>query len=115
VTYMLLIYQPAGYQPSESTASEMFQAYMAYSEQLRNAGAFVDGAALVPPTSATTVRLREGKKLITDGPFAETKEWLGGFYVLECDSLDRALELAADCPGAKYGSVEIRPFMELPD
>jgi len=112
---MLLIYQPADYQPSESKQSEMFQAYMAYSERIRKAGAFVDGAALVPPTSATTVRIRDGKRLITDGPFAETKEFLGGFYVLECDSLDRALELAADCPGASYGSIEIRPFMDLPD
>ena len=115
MTYMLLIYQPTDYQPSETTSSEMFQAYMAYGERLRKAGAFVDGAALVQPTSATTVRVRDGKKLITDGPFAETKEWLGGFYVLECDSLDRALELAADCPGAKNGSIEIRPFMDLPD
>jgi len=65
---MLLIYQPADYQPSESKQSEMFQAYMAYSERIRKAGAFVDGAALVPPTSATTVRIRDGKRLITDGP-----------------------------------------------
>ena len=115
MTYMLLIYQPTDYQPSESAGNEMYQAYLAYSEQLRKAGAFVDGAALVQPTSATTVRIRDGKKLITDGPFAETKEWLGGFYVLECDTLDRALELAADCPGAKNGSVEIRPFMDIPD
>jgi hypothetical protein len=59
------------------------------------------------------VRVRDGKRLITDGPFAETKEWLGGYYVIECDSLDRALDLAADCPGAKWGSIEIRPVMDI--
>jgi hypothetical protein len=94
---------------------EMFQAYVAYTERVRAAGALVDASPLVEPSSATTVRVRDGKRMITDGPFAETKEWLAGYYVIECDSLDRALDLAADCPGASYGSIEIRPVMDIGD
>jgi hypothetical protein len=59
------------------------------------------------------VRVRDGNKLFTDGPFAETKEWLGGFYMVECDSLDKALELAALCPGATFGSIEVRPVIDM--
>jgi hypothetical protein len=114
VTYMLLIYQPDPPQDAPPAAMEgMFQAYTAYTERVRASGAFVDASPLVAPSSATTVRVRDGKRLITDGPFAETKEWLGGYYVIECDSLDRALDLAADCPGASYGSIEIRPVMDI--
>lgn len=114
MTYMLLIYQPADHQPNESSDSAIFQAYMKYTEEVRKAGAFVGAAPLVPTSSATTVRVRDGKRLITDGPFADTKEWLGGYYVVECDSLDKALDLAA-CPGASYGSVEVRPVLGLSD
>jgi hypothetical protein len=114
VTYMLLIYQP---NPSREIAPAemegMFAAYTAYTERVKQSGAFVGAAPLVEPSSATTVRVRDGKRLITDGPFAETKEWLVGYYVIECDSLDRALDLAADCPGASYGSIEIRPVMDI--
>ena len=70
------------------------------------------GEALHPTSAATTVRVREGKTLTTDGPFAETKEQLGGFYVLKCKDLDEAIEVAAKIPGAKVGSIEIRPIME---
>lgn len=62
----------------------------------------------------TTVRVREGKRVTTDGPFAETKEWLSGFYLVDCKSLDEALEWATKIPGAKYGSIEVRPLMEIP-
>ena len=113
---MLLIYQPdPPRDAAPSEMAEMFQAYTAYTERVRASGAFVDAAPLVAPSSATTVRVRDGKRVITDGPFAETKEWLGGYYVIECDSLDRALDLAADCPGASYGSIEIRPVMDIGD
>lgn len=113
MTYMLLIFQPEDFQPSESAASETFQQYMKYTEALRSAGSFVDAAPLVPPSSATTIRVRDGKRLITDGPFVETKEWLAGYYVIECDSLDKALDLAAACPGAHNGSVEVRPVVDI--
>jgi hypothetical protein len=71
------------------------------------------GDALYPTTSATTVRLREGKILTTDGPFAETKEQLGGYYMLNCKDLDEAIELAAKIPEARHGSIEIRPIVEF--
>ncbi len=70
------------------------------------------GEALHPTSAATTVRVREGKILTTDGPFAETKEQLGGFYVLKCKDLDEAIEVAAKIPGAQVGSIEIRPIVE---
>jgi hypothetical protein len=67
----------------------------------------------MPTNTATTVRVRDGKILTTDGPFAETKEQLGGFYLLDCDDLDKAIEIAARIPGARHGSIEIRPVMEI--
>jgi len=75
---------------------------------------YVGGEALQPIATATTVRVKNGKTLSTDGPFAETREQLGGYYILECDTLDEALEAAKECPGALYGTVELRPIMELP-
>jgi hypothetical protein len=72
------------------------------------------GDALQPTATATTVRLRQGKTLVTDGPFAETKEQLGGYYLIEADSLDEATAWAAKLPGSKHGSVEIRPVMQVP-
>jgi hypothetical protein len=74
----------------------------------------VDGAPLQGVETATTVRMREGKRVVTDGPFAETKEFLGGFYTFECATLDEALDWAAKIPGAKYGSIEVRPIMVIP-
>jgi hypothetical protein len=115
MTYMLLIYGPhADHEPTPAEFEGMIKSYEAYTEQVRKSGAYVDASPLAPPSSATTVRVRDGAKLITDGPFAETKEWLAGYYMVECDSLDKAMELAAACPGAAWGSVEIRPVMGLP-
>ena len=71
------------------------------------------GAALMSSNTATTVRVRNGKTLTTDGPFAETKEQLGGYYLLNCDDLDEAIEIAAKIPGARHGSIEIRPVLEF--
>jgi hypothetical protein len=82
---------------------------------LRQRGAYLGGEALQPVTTATTVRVRDGETVTTDGPFVETKEAIGGFYLVEARDLDEALELAAACPGAKYGSMEVRPVNEFPE
>jgi hypothetical protein len=81
---------------------------------LKKADVWRAGEPLQPPSTATTIRIRQGNRVTTDGPFAETKEWLSGFYLAECESLDEALEWAAKCPGATYGAMEVRPLMELP-
>jgi len=112
--YMLLIYsEPPTQPPTEAAINTIRGEYNAFTEDIRKRGAFVDGSALVPASSASTVRVRNGNRAITDGPFAETKEWLGGYYVIEAPSLDGALEAAAMCPGAKYGSVEVRPLVDM--
>jgi hypothetical protein len=113
--YLLLIYTDE--QKEQSMSQEemgaMFQAYGEYTEALKASGCHVAGQALKPTTTATTVRVRESKNLHTDGPFAETKEQLGGFYMVDCETLDEALEWAAKIPSAKYGSIEVRPIMDI--
>ena len=114
--YVILIYDdPAvlGAMPEHERRALMGE-YMAYSESLRQAGVYVDGQPLEATTTATTLRLRDGKQLITDGPFAETREALGGFYTIDCETLDDALAHAARCPSARTGSVEVRPVMRIP-
>ena len=112
--YMLLIYNNeaewAGRSDEERGA--IFGEYYDFSETV--ADRTVHGAPLQPSSDATTVRVRNGETLVTDGPFAETKEQLGGFYMIEAESLDDALEIAARVPGAKYGSIEVRPVMPVP-
>ena len=93
--------------------AEQGAAYDVFTTGVQASGAFLSGDPLQPTHTATTVRVRNGKTLTTDGPFAETKEALGGFYVLNCKDLDEALELAAKIPGAKSGSIEVRPIMEF--
>jgi hypothetical protein len=111
VQYMLLIYHgDSDREPAPAEIAAMMTDYGAFNERLEARKAYVDGSRLAPATSATTVRVRDGRSVITDGPFAETKEWLGGYYVIEAASLDDALQIGADCPGAKYGSIEIRPL-----
>jgi hypothetical protein len=88
-------------------------AYKAYTQALAEAGVMAGGAALQPPPTATTVRLRNGKRQVQDGPFAETKEQLGGYYVVEVPNLDKALEWAARCPAAASGGVEVRPNLSM--
>jgi hypothetical protein len=85
--------------------------YYAYARQAREAGVMTGGAPLAPATAATSVRMRDGERLIADGPFAETKEVLGGFFELECTNLDEALDWAARIPGARYGTIEVRPVV----
>jgi hypothetical protein len=92
-------------------SAEVLAAYGAFSEEAAAAGVMLGGEGLEPTSAATTVRVRDGERLLSDGPFAETKEQLGGFYLLECGSLDEAIEWASKIPGAASGSVEVRPVM----
>ena len=111
--YMLLIYsnEEAWDRRSEEEQGQMMQAYGAFTQELRDSGAMVAGDALEPTETATTVRVQNDETLTTDGPFAETKEQLGGYYLIEAGSLDEAIEWAAKIPGARHGSVEVRPVM----
>jgi hypothetical protein len=93
----------------------MMKAYNEFTEAIRNAGVMVGGEGLQPTATATTIRVRDGERVLTDGPFAETKEQLGGFYLLDCASKDEAIEWASQIPGAQSGSVEVRPVMDYPD
>jgi hypothetical protein len=110
--YMLLMYanesKAPEYTPEEHQAAA--QAWYAFGQEAEAAGVLVSNNGLCPVADATTVRVREGKMLITDGPFAETHEQLGGYYLLDCQDLDEALRWAAKIPLAKYGSIEVRPL-----
>jgi len=112
--YLLTIYEDesawATMSPEES--GRIMARYGAFGEELKAAGAYCDGEGLQPTQTATTVRVRDGERLTTDGPFAETKEQLGGYYVVECKDLDEAIAWAAKIPGAETGSVEVRPVMD---
>ena len=111
--YLLLIYneEPAEMPPAEVLADQS-AAYDVFTNEIRDRGLFLAGEALHPTTSATTVRVRDGQTVTTDGPFAETKEALGGFYMVSAADLDEAIELAAKIPGARNGSIEVRPILE---
>lgn len=114
--YAILIYDensanPSPEPPPAEVVQQVMDEYFAYSRMLRERGAFVAGEALTPVQTATTIRTRDGRTTTTDGPFAETKEALGGFYIVEAKDLDEALELGAACPGARFGSVEVRPVV----
>ncbi len=113
--YMMLIYgdESVWDQETEAEMAEKMAAYNAFTKEVQAKGIFVGGEALQPTRTATTVRVREGRTLTTDGPFAETKEALGGFYILNCKDLDEALEYAAKIPDAKVGSIEVRPITEF--
>jgi len=91
----------------------IYAAFGAFTQEVKDRGVYLGGNPLHPTSTSTTVRVRDNKVLTTDGPFAETKEQLGGYYLLNCANLDEAIELAAKIPSAKYGSVEIRPILEL--
>jgi hypothetical protein len=110
--YMLLIYGPE-WTPGEDQAMPDMEPWNVYTAWLREKGIFRAGDPLAPSTAATTIRVRDGQRLTTDGPFAETKEVLGGYYIIETDDLDLALEAAARCPGAAYGSMEVRPIVNM--
>jgi hypothetical protein len=112
--YLLLIYteEPTEMPPADVIAAQT-AAYDAFSNEVRDRGLLEAGEALHPTTSATTVRVRDGETVTTDGPFAETKEALGGFYLISAKDLDEAIELAAKIPGAVHGSIEIRPILDF--
>ena len=113
--YMLMIFaseagEPA---PSPDQVKQRVAAYGAYTEALKQAGALLDGNRLQPSSSATTVRLADAKTQVFDGPYAETKEQLGGYYLIEAPDLDVAISWAARCPGASHGTVEVRPVWTM--
>ena len=113
--YLLLIYtQETDVMPSDDEAAASHAAYGAFTADIKARGLFQAGEALTPTTTATTVRVVDGQVLATDGPFAETKEALGGFYLIEARDLDEAIEIAAKIPAATNGSIEVRPIWELP-
>ena len=106
--YLLLIYEQEKRFESGFDKVEMAE-YGAFGKEFESA--IIGGHALKPTNTATTVRVREGKRLTTDGPFAETKEQLGGYYLVEAPDLDAAIHIAAKIPGVRYGSIEVRPLM----
>ena len=112
--YMLLIYQDEQSWNSinEAERQQIYSEYGALVEQLHASGQFVSGSELQPITTATSLRVRDGKELITDGPFAETHEQLGGYFLVEAENLDEATKIAARIPSAKTGTIEIRPLAE---
>jgi hypothetical protein len=112
--YMVLIYNCDRPEPGDPGFAEALARVNAFAEECRRRNAFVAGDPLQGEDTATTVRVRDGRTLITDGPFAETHEHLGGYYILECDTLDEVLELAAICPFAEEGGVEVRPLAGVP-
>ncbi len=113
--YMLLLYSAAGTGPDpDSPEGEAHMGrWFAVTDEMARAGVLVAGDALQPVTTATTLRERDGEVLLTDGPFAETKELLGGYYLIDVPDLDEATKWAAKMPLAPYGSVEIRPVQEF--
>jgi hypothetical protein len=116
--YLILIYDaetanPSPEPPDPAVLGEVLEQYNAYTTMLKDTGAFIAGEALRPVTTATTLREKDGQTITTDGPFAETKEGLGGFYLIEVTDLDAALVLAAKCPGIRFGSIEVRPVVDF--
>ncbi len=91
----------------------MMAEYMEFGEEMAERGVLQGGERLHPTTDATTVRVRDGEVLTSDGPFAETKEQIGGYYLVDCKDLDEAIEIAAKIPGAQHGSIEVRPIWEM--
>ncbi|CAN5585701.1 YciI family protein [soil metagenome] len=116
--YALLIYDentasPSPEPPDPAVWGKVMEEYNAFSRDLNEAGTNLGGEALQPVPTATSVRVRDGRTVTTDGPFAETKEALGGFYLIEAKDLDEALAWAARCPGSWYGTVEVRPVIDF--
>ncbi len=113
--YLLMIYcdEAADLQRSEAEQQAEMGAYFGYTEELQKSGAMRGGEALHPSSTATTVRVRNGKISTTDGPFAETKEQLGGYYLVECNNLDEAIQWASKIPHAASSAIEIRPVVDF--
>lgn len=113
--YMLLIYQneAAMQSATQQQTAEMMAAYTAYTQAMRESGAYVDGDRLRPTATATTVRVSDGRTNVLNGPYAETKEQLGGYFIIDVPDLDAALSWAARCPGAQRGTLEVRPIWAM--
>ncbi len=113
--YLLAIYtqESAAAQATPEDMKAMMGAYYAFTMEIKEKGVYLGGNALQPTTTATTVRVREGNTITTDGPFAETREQLGGYYLVNCENLDEAIAYAAKIPGAAFGSIEIRPVWAM--
>ncbi len=111
--YLLMIYRNEAelFKMDTAERKKMTAEYGAFTQAIIQSGHFKAGDGLQPTTTATTVRVRDGKTLTTDGPFAETREQLGGYYLVEAKDLDTAIEIAARIPGARSGSIEVRPIM----
>lgn len=114
--YLCLIYddERAWQKLPRAESERIVGEFLAFTEAVKKSGHYAGGNALAPTHTATTVRVRQGKVATTDGPFAETKEQLGGYYLLNARDLNEAIQLAARIPGARFGSVEVRPVMEMP-
>jgi hypothetical protein len=113
----LLVGEPDQEGPAPGTAEfmQMLSDYESATRAMAAGGALVNSSPLQPSSSATTIRVRDGESLVTDGPFAELKEEIGGYYILDCADLDEALRWAASIPAARYGAIEVRPLMVMPD
>ena len=114
--YLLLIYSDEADDPKDQAGGEaMMAAYGEFTQGIVASGAFKSADRLKPVATATTVRVRDGKTVTTDGPFAETREQLGGYYLIEAKDLDEAVAIAAKVPTAKHGSIEVRPIWSMGD
>jgi len=111
--YMLLIYIDEN-ALSETDRAKCYEESAGYARRLHAAGQYVASAPLHPTSTATSVRIQDGRRLVTDGPFAETREQLGGYYLIDVANLDQAIEIAGLIPAGKWGTVEIRPVIEVP-
>lgn len=112
--YMLLIYSDENVW-TDPERQQCYEESTALVQDLVSQGKFISASPLQPVSTATTVQIRQGKRLVTDGPFAETREQLGGYFMIDAGDLDEALEIASRIPAAKKGTVEVRPIIELPN
>ena len=113
--YMLLIYgdESARAHATKEQMGQMYAAYVAYTDAMKKAGVFKAGDPLEAASTATTVRVSDGKTKVLNGPYVESKEQLGGYYLIEAPDLDSALSWAARCPGAQFGTMEVRPVRSM--
>ena len=111
--YMLLVYLNEQVM-SEAERQECYVESAELAREIHSSGKYLDASPLHPVATATSIRVRDGKRLVTDGPFAETREQLGGFYLIDAKDLDEAITIAERIPAARFGTVEIRPVLEIP-
>lgn len=114
--YLMLIYGDEGElaKMRESDQAAMYQEFARFNDSIQKSGNYRAGSRLQPVAAATTVRMRNGKRMVTDGPFAETREQLGGYYLIDAKDLDEALAIAERIPAARWGSIEVRPLAPVP-